>query len=157
MVRLRRTTEVDLPLVLETEASQDSARWLGTTGEAWHQAALLDPDQEHLVICDYGAVVGFVVLAGVSTPRVELRRLVLCEQVRGRGLGRLALRAVLARPVHADRVWLDVKTTNERAQSLYRAEGFAVDRVLEDAGQEPDGTAYSLVLMSRTVLRVDEG
>ena len=152
VVTLRPTQVAGLALVLAAEASEDSIRWLGEVGAAWHDVALRDSDQEHIVILDGEAFVGFVVLAGVSTPRVELRRIVIVEAARGRGLGRLAVRAVLARlPKTIERVWLDVKMDNVRARSLYLSERFEVDRVLEDAGHEPDGTSYSLVLMSRAV------
>jgi ribosomal protein S18 acetylase RimI-like enzyme len=62
---------------------------------------------------------------------IELRRMVIAGDRRGAGLGRRLLRAAVARAYGqhaARRVWLDVKDDNIRAQTLYRSEGFAIER-----------------------------
>jgi len=42
--------------------------WLGKIGAAWHERALADPDQEHLVTERAGDLCGFAVLAGLGHP-----------------------------------------------------------------------------------------
>ena len=93
---------------------------------------------------------GFVILQGCRNPHrsVELKRLVL--QRHGLGIGRICLRllAQLAfRDLHAHRFWLDVKAANERAQALYRSEGFVEEGRLRDSVRI-DGGYDSLVVMS---------
>lgn len=133
MLVLRATGRADLATVTAWEAEPDTARWLGDTGPAWHERAIADPTQEHLTAVRGTDPVGFVVLARIPGPSVELRRIVLGAAHRGTGHGRALLRAVLARAGTrhlATEVWLDVKADNARARALYAEEGFTVSRAL---------------------------
>lgn len=152
MVILRGTIEADLDSVVALEAAPDTSHWLAETGRDWHARTLVDPDQKHLVAIVDGAIAGFVVLAGLGDPRrvVELRRIVVGTEHRGAGVGRELMRLALAHAsetVGARGVWLDVKSTNHRAISLYRSEGFAVEPTSPGAGQ-PD-----LIVMTRSIQR----
>jgi diamine N-acetyltransferase len=134
VLTLRLTTHGDLDRMLSIEAAADTSNWLGETGRAWHERSLADSDQEHLVAELDGTVVGFGVIAGLCNfdGVVELRRMVIDPEYRGRGIGRSLLRSMTRRAYAAGaiRVWLDVKPDNERARGLYLSEGF-----------EPTGTA----------------
>ncbi len=110
-------------------ARRSPTPWLAVTGTAWHEAALADPDQRHLVLTDADRVVGFATLAGArrTDHRVELRRMVLHPGLRGRGSGRVLLEAVrryTGTALGARTLWLDVLPTNVRACGLYAAAGF---------------------------------
>ncbi|RZT85367.1 ribosomal protein S18 acetylase RimI-like enzyme [Pseudonocardia sediminis] len=155
-VVLRRTGAGDLDRVLEIETAPDTAVWLGESSRHWHAGALEDPDREHLVVVDRGAVgggvvAGFVVLAAPRGTEygVELRRIVVAPEHRGRGLGRAALRAAVDRAfAMAGRVWLDVKPGNTRALALYASEGFVREQELPASPGNPDG-AVALVILAR--------
>ncbi|MBW0106140.1 GNAT family N-acetyltransferase [Pseudonocardia sp. KRD291] len=159
-VTLRRTAADDLHRVWEIESAPDTAGWLGERSPDWHAGALGDPDREHLLVLDRGDIVGFVVLAAPrgTEEGVELRRLAIAPQHRGRGLGRAALRAVLRHvfdsaapagaPGRVDRVWLDVKPANVRALALYTGEGFVREQELPASPGEPDGPV-ALVILAR--------
>lgn len=126
MLTVRPTAQNDLSAVSALEAGPDTGRWLADRSPAWHRAALQDPDQEHVILLDDGRIAGFAVLAGTTSPHhsIELRRLVLGTEHRGRGLGRQGLRALTAwgfDDAGAHPVWLDVKEANTRARTLYRA------------------------------------
>lgn len=136
---LRQTRPEDLDGVIGLEESEDTCDWLGTTGRAWHETALADPDQWHLVFTkghpsrdageeDSEEIVGFVVLAGLSKPGpVEMRRMVISAVQRGKGYGRQLLGEVfrlIDGVPDRDRIWLDVSHDNERAQALYESVGF---------------------------------
>lgn len=150
---LRVTRLEDLDGVIGLEESEDTADWLGTTGRAWHELALSDPDQWHLsfVKADPGRddgdedgeeLVGFVVLAGLGKPGpVEMRRMVISAVQRGKGYGRQLLGEVfrlIDEVPDRDRIWLDVTRDNRRAQALYESVGFepcpAPDGVLREDG-----------------------
>lgn len=161
-VTLRRTGADEIARVLEMEADDGTRCWLGDSSHRWHAAALDDPGREHLLVCsgDTGEVVGFVLLAGPrgTEDGVELRRIVIAPQHRGRGFGRAALRAVTERVFEgpagdtglgtADRLWLDVKPGNERALALYAGEGFVRERELPvSPGGRDDRIA--LVILAR--------
>ncbi len=63
-------------------------------------------------------------------------------QGKGAGLGRAALRAakkIAFDDLHAHRFWLDVKSRNARARSLYDSEGFIMEGTLRDAVKQADG------------------
>lgn len=178
-VTLRRTGTLDLDRVLEIEAAPDTAEWLGEVSRGWHAGALEDPDREHLLVRHEGRTAGFVVLAAPrgTEEGVELRRIVIAPEHRGRGLGRAALRAVLNHvltptptPTPAlwshdaltsptgqrhgsttrgvGRVWLDVRPGNGRALALYASEGFVRERELPRSPGRPDGPV-ALVILAR--------
>jgi diamine N-acetyltransferase len=152
VLTLRPTTPDDLDRVVSLEATADTVEWLCDTGRAWHERALSDPDQEHLVAEEDGVVVGFGVLVGLRTGdgAIELRRMAVDPAVRGRGQGRALLRAAIDRAHDrhdARRVWLDVKAHNRRARALYESEGFAPTETIADAVTEADGTTSDLVVM----------
>lgn len=149
MLRMRRTTSRDLGHVVAAEEAPDTAVWLGETGRAWHERALTDPDQEHLVAETAGRLVGFVVLAGLRHGQgtIELRRMVMVPESRRVGRGRALLREALARAYDhhgARRVRLDVKVPNLRARTLYESEGFVLTRT------PPGAAANDLVFMDHT-------
>lgn len=125
MLTLRPTAVRDLPTIQAWEADPDTAVWLGETGRSWHERALVEPAQDHVVAEDRGTPVGFAVLVGPRDGEVELRRLVVAPTHRGGGRGRALLRAAIDR-AGADSVWLDVKPGNTRARALYETEGFVV-------------------------------
>ncbi|WP_328767889.1 GNAT family N-acetyltransferase [Streptomyces sp. NBC_00286] len=94
---------------------------------------------------------GFAVLAGLRDSKgIELRRMVVAPTSRGAGRGRALPQAVLDRAYQyqgAQTVWLDVKSRNHRARSLYEASGFVARETLRSAIVEPDGAASDLVIM----------
>jgi diamine N-acetyltransferase len=150
VLTLRLTTPGEVAAVTAIEAAADTGEWLGDTGHAWHERALADPAQEHLVAGEPGALLGFAVLAGLDRRDrvIELRRMVVAPALRGTGKGRALLQAVLTRALRqhqAARVWLDVKPDNLRARSLYESEGFTVTDVLTQQ-LDPAGTTGLLVM-----------
>jgi diamine N-acetyltransferase len=157
---LRATIPADLVQVTAWEAQPDTSAWLGETGPAWHERALADPGQRHLIAEEVGAPVGFAVLAGLHSVdwadradrAIELRRMVVSVGSRGAGHGRAMLRAVFARArdeYHATRVWLDVKPQNLRARRLYESEGFVPAQPLPVAVTTPN----DLIILTRPARR----
>ncbi|MPZ63616.1 MAG: GNAT family N-acetyltransferase [Propionibacteriales bacterium] len=154
MLSIRPTAVADLAVVTALEDEPDTAEWLCETGPAWHERALQDPDQEHLVAEYDGGTAGFMVLAGLrrSDGVLELRRIVAAPAVRRTGVGRAMLKAAVACAIDvhdARRVWLDVKTQNVRARTLYESEGFVPTRTITEAIAEADGTTSDLLVMTR--------
>lgn len=136
---LRETRPEDLDGVVGLEDSEDTCDWLGPTSRSWHDTALADPDQWHLVFVkahpgeddaepDGEELVGFVVLAGLSSPGpVEMRRMVINAVQRGKGYGRQLLGEVfrlIDGVPYRDRIWLEVNPRNVRALALYESVGF---------------------------------
>lgn len=123
------TAASDIPRIVRLETRDDTVGWLGLTGRDWHVAALADETQLHLSAWQHGRPIAFVVLCNLvrESNRVELRRLVVSSDNRGRGVGReMLIRAIAVASALAPAatVWLDVKRTNSRACHLYESVGF---------------------------------
>ncbi|PSL03236.1 ribosomal protein S18 acetylase RimI-like enzyme [Haloactinopolyspora alba] len=152
MSTTRRGALTDLEAVTALETSHDTIRWLGETGLEWHRRSFADPDQEHLLVEQDGKPVGFAVLSGLLRRDrvVEIRRVVVGDDMRGHGYGRVLINAAVERAYNqygASKVWLDVKTTNVRARSLYESESFVATRTVPGGAIEPDGAGGDLVVM----------
>lgn len=152
MITLVPTSLHDIPLVVASEADDDTSPFIIPWTAERHHAAVSDPDCSHLSVrcTESGEWSGFVLLFGLSSPHrsIELRRIV-CSR-KGIGIGRAALRAVFHLAfgsLKAHRLWLDVKSTNSRARSLYLSEGFSEEGVMRECLLGKDGFE-SLVLMS---------
>ena len=151
-IRLRPSNTPDIAYILEAESYADTRRFIDPWPEQQHLRALTDKDFAHLIVetTDTSERVGFVILAGLENRNrsVEFIRIVISEK--GNGFGRATVKAVKSfafdqRDAH--RLWLDVKTFNERARSLYRQEGFREEGVLREC-LRADDSYESLVIMS---------
>ncbi|BBG02875.1 MULTISPECIES: GNAT family N-acetyltransferase [Pseudonocardia] len=163
---------------------------LGPSGPDWHITVAADPGKAHLVLddgngrgesggdgrcgggdagCgDGGGPAGYLVLAAPRglEPGIELHRLVVADDRRGRGLGRALLRTALAlaavpqppaglspdpgwvRPdwLAAGRLWLEAHPANTAAVHLYRSEGLVTEARLPSVLGDPSSPARRLVL-----------
>ena len=151
-VRLRPTMQSDLEFVLSIERDPANLPFITPWERTQHEAAIRFPDFRHFIIEGGPALdaAGFMILIGCRSRHqsLELKRMVV--QDKGKGYGRAALRVakkVAFDDLGAHRLWLDVKSHNTRAKSLYDREGFAVEGLLRDAVRVADGFD-SLIVMS---------
>ena len=128
-IRLRPTTETDLPFVLEVERDSSNTPFVGQWSLDEHKAALINPDVGHWII-EYEAgqtPVGYVIAVGLSSdkPEINLKRIVV--SCKGRGIGRQALhifhRMAFER-LGVGKVRLVVRRNNRRAMKFYLSEGY---------------------------------
>jgi diamine N-acetyltransferase len=151
-VRLRPTMQSDLEFVVSLEQDGANLPFITPWDRVQHEGAIRFPDFRHFII-EAGAgleAAGFVILIGCRSRHqsLELKRMVIKDK--GHGYGRGALRVVKKvafDDLGAHRLWLDVKTPNTRAKSLYDREGFVVEGVLREAVRVASGFD-SLVVMS---------
>jgi ribosomal protein S18 acetylase RimI-like enzyme len=135
----------------EHKDSARSASWESETGRAWHEQVLEDPAQEHLVGELRNQLTGFAVLAGLGTPRLELRRLVLSPEWIGDGMARMFLRGLVDRAYTrhgAQQLWLHVRSNDERGQAFYAEEGFVLGDDRPSLHYSPDGSTATLTVMT---------
>jgi RimJ/RimL family protein N-acetyltransferase len=150
-MKFRNAAAADAPLLCAMEGKPEFRAFVGRWSESEHLYALADPDAAYLIAeDDAGEIVGFAILLGLQSEHksLELKRLVAATP--GRGTGRALLHAAAERAFvqHlAHRLWLDVLTTNDRAQHVYHAFGFRTEGILRDAIYR-DGEYHSLVVMS---------
>ncbi|MFT3666013.1 GNAT family N-acetyltransferase [Piscinibacter sp.] len=153
-IRLRPTMASDLDFVIAVEQDQSNLPFITPWERTQHEGAIRFPDFRHFIV-ERGADnerVGFVILQGCRNPHrsVELKRMVLLPEDQGLGLGRACVRLLARmafRDLGAHRFWLDVKARNERAQALYRSEGFVEEGRLRESVRTDQGYD-SLIVMS---------
>jgi diamine N-acetyltransferase len=151
-VRLRPTMLSDLDFVGSVENDPENRPFITPWERVQHEGAVRFPDFRHFII-EAGVAypsAGFVILQGCRNPHgsVELKRIVL--QPKGLGYGRACVRLLAQmafRDLGAHRFWLDVKSANGRALSLYRSEGFVEEGRLRESVRS-DGGYDSLIVMS---------
>ena len=148
-ISLRKTEEKDLDYVLSAEHDPANRMFVIPWSRDEHRRALITPDLAHLIVQGEREV-GYVILAGLQDPNetIEFRRIVITEK--GKGLGKRAIqlfKELAFERYRANRLWLDVKEGNQRAQSLYKAQGFVVEGVLRQRLKTETGYE-SLVVMS---------
>ena len=149
-LKMRPTTDADLPFVVELESRAASDRFVIAQPREEHERLLADENIRHLIVEDEGRAVGYAILAGLKDrhDNVEFRRLVIGEA--GRGYGRQVLREIKRmafETLGAHRLWLDVKDFNTRARALYESEGFRVEGTWRECVKGENGRE-SLVFMS---------
>jgi|SRR5579862_6686758 len=147
---IRSAAATDLPFILQQEQKFRDLGFVGGDDAQAHQRQLADPDCLYLLIEAHGSPAGYVILRGLASANgsVELKRIVIADP--GKGVGRQALQAVIAkvfREFRAHRLWLDVFEDNHRARHVYRSVGFVEEGVLRECIK--GGESYrSLVVMS---------
>jgi len=151
-IRLRPTKPEDIKFIIQAEHSPENRMFVGCWSEDEHLSSLEDNDLMHLIVerKENNEPVGYVLLTGIENQNksVEFRRIVITEK--GLGFGRAALKAVkeLAFETYqAHRLWLDVRAFNQRAQNLYKSEGFQVEGILRECVRMED-RFESLIIMS---------
>ncbi len=151
-IRLRPSSERDLEFVLKLEADPKTAPFIHAWHVEEHRAAITDPAVAHWIVEDIeeDVPVGFVILKGLGTDVVEFRPIAISEK--GRGYGTHAVRLVKKAAfgeMGARRLWLDVYDFNDRARSIYEAEGFAAESersAAEACGGCAEGTAILMAI-----------
>jgi diamine N-acetyltransferase len=151
-IKLRPTVQRDVDYVCSAEQDDANARFIAPWPEAKHRAALADPDLKHFIVeaKDNHERVGFVILAGIAGANrsIEFMRIVITEK--GKGYGGAAVREVKHYSfvcLAAHRLWLDVKESNTRAQTIYAREGFRYEGILRECLIDTNGF-QSLIVMS---------
>lgn len=153
-VHLRPTLSSDIDYVLSVERDPANRAAVTPWERVQHEGAIRFPDFRHFIVeaGEAYAPAGFVILQGCRNPHrsIELKRIVLQAAGQGQGIGRACVRLLARmafRDLRAHRFWLDVRAANERAQALYRSEGFVEEGRLRDSVRT-DGGWDSLVVMS---------
>lgn len=145
---LKRLTEVDVDFVTQSENHPDNRRFVGQwTHEQYHQA-LNDPTYLCFGFVVDQVLVGHCILANLHDPddAIQLKRLVVTSK--GKGYGRAALAEIMRyvfETLTANRLWLDVRSFNSRAEGLYRSVGFRYEGTQRKASKMED-TYYDLNL-----------
>ena len=136
-VILRYTQKEDINFVLKAEQDSDNSPYVGQWTKEEHLKSLLNTDIIHLIIDDFkqNKKIGYAILAGINNENksIELKRIVVIDK--GKGFGKEFLNLIkklVFERLNAHRLWLDVREFNERAQNVYKSEGFNKEGVLRE-------------------------
>jgi RimJ/RimL family protein N-acetyltransferase len=137
LIILRNTREEDLGFVIHCEYLPENAQYVGQWTKEQHRSSLFQEDILHLIVEERATKqpVGYVIIAGItnSNKNVEFRRIVISSK--GKGIGRETIKLIkkiVFEQLNVHRLWLDVRLKNQRAQSLYRSEGFIKEGILRE-------------------------
>ena len=134
---LRLAKPTDIAGVLLIQDREDYRPYIGQWSADELQGAIADPALELAVAADRtGAVLGFYLLCDLGNKDRSVNLLRLAVAVPGQGVGGRLLRCAQQRAFtvhHAHRLWLDVFTTNARAEAIYKSFGWVEEGVLRDA------------------------
>ena len=135
-----------LDKIMEIERASFTDPWSRGGVEVY----LHDPFGEILTALEGETVAGFAIYH-VSFEESELFSIAVREDLRGRGIGARLLRAVLdrARARGAEKMFLEVRKSNEAARRLYRSAGFQICGERRDYYALPREDA---ILMDRELL-----
>jgi len=105
-------------------------------------------DAQNLALADGAGTAGFGQLVWRPGGRAHLARVIVRPDARGRGLGRVLVRALLERAAArgARLATLNVYTENAAARRLYEAAGFAVTAAPGGPDRPPGALSMTLAL-----------
>lgn len=152
LVILRNTQEDDLNFVVDAERESENAQYVGQWTKEQHRNSLFQEDILHLMVEEKitNKPIGYVVIEGLTNTNqsIEFRRVVISSK--GKGFGRETLKLIKKiafEQLNAHRLWLDVRHKNQRAQNLYKSEGFIEEGILRECILY-NGSYESLIVMS---------
>ncbi|GIN87506.1 hypothetical protein J6TS2_38920 [Heyndrickxia sporothermodurans] len=137
MIHLRKTKTEDIDFVCALESEKENAQFIIPWSREKHIQSLTDDDILHLMIEEKESnnLVGYIILAGLNNHNKSLELMRITIALKGRGYGKEAFKLIKEWTFNcygANRLWLDVKTTNLRAIHLYEGQGFKIEGTLRE-------------------------
>lgn len=124
---LQPLTESLIAFAIESENHSDNRRFVSQWTPDQYRHALADPNYQCFVFMATDKPVGHCILYDLQNPdnAVLLKRIIVREK--GQGYGRAALYQIadyVFAVLKANRLWLDVRAFNTRAETIYQSFGF---------------------------------
>lgn len=142
MVQIVKMTKEEIPSVARLEQEIFTDAWSAKGIEE-----TLDSSQGEILVARWrGHVIGYGILYCVAEEG-ELVRIAVAEEARANGVGHRLLEAIFqtCRQQGAERIFLEVRESNEIARRFYERHGFSVDGRRRRFYQNPEEDA---ILMS---------
>lgn len=145
---LQPLTESLIAFASESEIEPENQLFVGQWTTDQYRHALTDPNYQCFVFMVDNKPVGHCILYDLENPdnAVLLKRIIVREK--GKGYGRAALGEIASyvfTVLKANRLWLDVRAFNTRAETLYQSVGFVYEGTQRKASLL-DGEYYDLKL-----------
>lgn len=152
MVGIRKTKIEDLEYVMKAETHDENKPFVGQWEYEKHVESLKDENIFHIIIEDYEnkKPIGYAILAGFKNMNKSLELIRIVIDDKGNGFGKETLKLIKELAFEKNdfnRLWLDVRLKNERAQHVYKRVGFIEEGILREAVLV-EGRYESLKLMA---------
>ena len=133
-VFLRDSRIEDLDYILQIEKDASQTGFVNHWSREKHEEAQLNALTDHLIIETMdGTSVGYLIGNQNPDDNYELMRIVISK--RGNSYGKEAIEALIkhAFKLTTHRFWLDVRSHNHKAVTLYESMGFVTEGILREA------------------------
>ncbi len=140
-IKIKLSTVENFPAIIQIE--KENSDFVTQYNLERHKKVIEDKNELHLSIFDKldNCLVGYIILAGYSSPNssIEFRRIAISRKGHGFGRGAIQLMKELCFKQHQkNRLWLDVFSDNKRAINLYESKGFIKEGLLRDCVMQGD-------------------
>ncbi|MCR5107506.1 MAG: ribosomal protein S18-alanine N-acetyltransferase [Lachnospiraceae bacterium] len=144
MITLREMLDEDVDAVCEIEKETFSMPWKKQD----FLKMIEDDNMAYMVILEDGEIIGGAGIREILGD-VEITNVAIKEGLRGKGYGRLLLRAVIekGREIGGSEFTLEVRKSNTAAIRLYTSEGFVTEGVRKNFYEKP--TEDGLIMWKR--------
>ena len=141
----------DLTYILNLESDSENKPYIVSWTDQEHREAITNPNIYHAILKNNETEknIGFLILVGLRNKHQSLEFLRLVIEEKGKGYGQKALewsQRFAFKTLGFHRLWLDVKTENQRALNLYKRMGFKEEGTLRDCLKTPSGYDSLIVL-----------
>ena len=136
-LRLRRATEADLDYIAEADHRPGNAEFVMADTRETHAQLMAAADTTQLIIerRDTHEAVGFLLIAGLTSPDKEMEWRRIIVDAKGQGYGHETMELLEAwafEDMKFHRAWLDCKDYNARDQHVYEAAGMQREALLRE-------------------------
>ena len=151
---IRTATESDLPQVLQIEQESFTPPW---SYEAFLYELLLESSLFNVAVID-SSIVGFYVLRSLIY-EAEIINLAVSKPYRRQSVAHELMKSILnyASNYALEKIFLEVRKSNEPAITLYKKFGFSAIGIRKDYYIEPTEDAITMVLEMRNKVNADIG
>jgi ribosomal protein S18 acetylase RimI-like enzyme len=148
-VEIVRASQADIPFIMATERTAGYEGLVGRWEQERHERELGDAGNAYFIGLAEGKPVGFVIVQhwGSTSGATLIKRIAVADT--GKKIGRELLSQVIATilaETGAQRIWLDVRPHNVRAQRSYSALGFQIET---REGSDFPGSSEMLLMVLR--------
>lgn len=142
LIRLEfsNTAHVEKMERIETKAYSGKLMWSAID---FYEDMVYNPDTFYIQALDEQGLIGFIGCRR-DEQDVHISNFVVCESYQSQGLGHQLLAQVEAiiPDLHRNRITLEVRESNQRAQHFYQREGFTIRRVVQRYYHNGENAVY---------------
>ncbi len=151
-LNVRYATKEDIPYILDEEKNEDNRIFIHPESHEKHLSELNTKSVKHYIIEDPMTkdIIGFFILCDIDSiyRNIYLKRIVISKKKMGYGkIAMEIIKHICFNMLYAHRLWLNVRSYNERALNLYKSTGFRQEGFIKE-NVMIDGKFESTIIMA---------